>query len=138
MRIEVVILGLFAVVVSTIALLSWRRNRKISRLIAVLTAQCDQAESEKASLIQALSAGDAEADERTARLEHDVKSPLGVILGFSALVRESLEHDPRAVVPLKNISAIHQAATKILQIVDAAVKGRNSHEGQATISNGKT
>jgi signal transduction histidine kinase len=138
MSIEVTILGLFVVVVSAIALLSWRRNRKIVRQLAALIAQCDQAESERASLIKAVSARHVEADERITRLEHDVKSPLGVILGFSALLRESLEHDPRAPVPLKNINAIHQAATKILQIVDAAVQGSNSPEGQATTVNGKT
>ena len=54
MRIEVVILGLFAVVVSTIALLSWRQNRKISRLIAVLTAH-DPSEAYGISTVQSIS-----------------------------------------------------------------------------------
>jgi signal transduction histidine kinase len=138
MRIEVAIFGLFAVAASTIALLLWWKNRNIARRLAYLMAQCEKAESDKESMLRTLSTREADENERIGRLEHDVKSPLGVILGFSALLRESLEADPRAAVPLKNIYAIHQSATKILQIVDAAVKGRNLHEGQAITVNGKT
>ena len=133
MRIDVVLLTLFAAAASAIALLWWRRSRKLGRLVTDLAAQCAKAESDKASLTQALSVLDSEENERISRLEHDVKSSLGVILGFSSLLRESIEQDAGAPsLPLKSINAIHQAATRILQIIDAAVKGRNSHESRTS------
>jgi len=133
MRIDVVLLGLFAAAASAIALLSLRRSRKLGRRVTDLAAQCAKAESDKASLIRTLSILDSEENERISRLEHDVKSSLGVILGFSSLLRESVEQDSRITsLPIKNINAIHQAATKILQIIDAAVKVKNSHEARTS------
>jgi len=133
MRFDVVLLGLFAAAASAIALLSLRRSRKLGRRVTDLAAQCAKAESDKASLIRTLSILDSEENERISRLEHDVKSSLGVILGFSSLLRESVEQGPGIPsLPLKNINAIHQAATKILQIIDAAVKGKNSHEARTS------
>jgi hypothetical protein len=133
MRIEVVVLVLFAASASIIVFLSWRTNRKIVRRLAKLAEQCEKAESDKASLAQTLSLRESEENERIFRLEHDVKSSLGVILGFSSLLRELVEHDSGTPpVALKNINAIHQAATKILHTIDAAVKGRNSHEARTS------
>jgi signal transduction histidine kinase len=126
-------------VASAIALLSWRRSRKIGRRLADLAAHCEKTESDKASLIRKLSVLDSEENERISRLEHDVKSSLGVILGFSSLLRELVERDPgTSPLPLKNINAIHQAATKILLTIDTAVKGRNSHESQEIVADGKS
>jgi signal transduction histidine kinase len=133
MRIDVVLLSVFAAAMSAAALLSLLRSRKLGRRVTDLAAQCAKAESDKASLIQTLSILDTEENERIFRLEHDVKSPLGVILGFSSLLRESLEQDAGTPsLPLKNINAIHQAATRILQIIDAAVKARSSHEARTS------
>src|SRR3984885_9888638 len=133
MRMDLFLLGLFAAAASAMALLSWRKNRNLARRLAALKAQCAEVESEKESLLRTLSALDGEENERIARLEHDVKSPLGVILGFSTLLRESVEQAPgTSSLPLKNINAIHQAATKILEIIDAAVHGRHSHESRAS------
>lgn len=139
MRIEVPALGLFATAASTIALLSCLRNRKIERRLADLAAQRDQAESDKASLIRTLSSRKSEEDERFSHLEHDIKSSLGVILGFSSLLRELVERNPGTPpLPLKNINGIHQAATKILQTIDAAIRGRKSPDEQAAAMDGKT
>jgi signal transduction histidine kinase len=133
MRIEAVVLGFCATSASIIAFLSWRTNRKIARRLAKLAEQCAEAESAKASLTQTLSVRESEENERIFRLEHDVKSSLGVILGFSSLLRELVEHDSGTPpVALKNINAIHQAATKILQTIDEAVQGRNSHEARTS------
>src|ERR1700722_4212867 len=133
MRMDVFLLALFAAASAAIALLSWRKNRNLGRRVADLKAKCAEVESEKESLLRALSVLDSEENERIARLEHDVKSPLGVILGFSSLLRESVEQAPgTSTLPLKNINAIHQAATKILEIIDADVKGRHSHESRAS------
>jgi signal transduction histidine kinase len=133
MRMDVFLLGVFAAASSTIALLSWWKNRSLGRRVADLKAQCAEVESEKESLLRTLSALDSEENERIACLEHDVKSPLGVILGFSSLLRESVEQAPGTPsLSLKSINAIHQAATKILEIIDAAVKGRHSHESRAS------
>jgi signal transduction histidine kinase len=137
MGIEVA-LGLFAGAASTIALLIWRRNRRIVRRLANLAAKCDQAESDKASLIRTFSIRNSEEDERFSRLEHDVKSSLGVILGFSSLLRELVEQNPgTAPLPLKSINGIHQAATKILGTIDAAAKNRNSRDSQTIMVDGK-
>jgi len=126
---EIALLGLFAAAASAVALLYWRRSRKIGRRLADLAVQCEKAESDKASLLHALSNGDSQENERISRLEHDVKSSLGVILGFSSLLRELVEHDPGAkALPLKNINAIHQAATRILETIDAAARSGNSRE----------
>jgi hypothetical protein len=133
MRIEAVVLLFFATSASIIAFLSWRTNRKIMRRLAKLAEQCEMAESENTSLTRTLSLRESEENERIYRLEHDVKSSLGVILGFSSLLRELVEHDSGTPpVALKNINAIHQAATKILQTIDAAVKARNSHEARTS------
>lgn len=129
MRVDVMILGGLAVAASAGAMVLWRANRKNLRRLASLTAQCEKAESENASLARALSLRAAEEDERFSRLEHDLKSPLGVILGFSSLLLESIEPNPiEAAGSRKSITAIHKAATKILEIVDARSKSGNSHK----------
>jgi signal transduction histidine kinase len=131
MWIEAVILGLFAAAASTIALWSWRTNRKVLRRIAELSEQREKAESDKASLTLALALRESEENERISRLEHDVKSSLGVILGFSALLRELVEHDPQTTpIPLKSINGIQQAAKKILHTIEAAVEGNYSRRDQ--------
>jgi signal transduction histidine kinase len=138
MRIEITILGCLAAAASAIACWLWHTKRKIVQRLVDLTAQCEKAESDKAGLIRALSLRAHEENERISRLEHDVKSSLGVILGFSTLLMEAVEQDPRErPLPLKNIQAIRQAATKILQIVDAAVQGTNSRASQDLVVDGK-
>ena len=135
MRIELTILGCLAAAASAIACSLWRTKRKIMHRLVDLTAQCEKAESDKAGLMRALSLRAHEETERISRLEHDVKSSLGVILGFSTLLMEAVEQDPRdRPLPLKNIQAIRQAAEKILQIVDAAVQARAS---QGLVVDGK-
>ncbi len=75
-----------------------------------------------AELAQALAARDIEQKQRISRLEHDLKSPLGAILGFATLLRELVQEDLKAAPPsaLKSINAIDQAARKMLQIIEAA------------------
>lgn len=81
-----------------------------------------------AELVQALAARDSEDHQRMARLEHDLKSPLGALLGFSTLLRElvhdHLQQPPPAI--LKSVNGIDQAARKMLQIIEAA-GSRNPH-----------
>ncbi len=138
MRIEITILGCLAAAASAIACSLWQTKRKIVLRLVRLTAQCEKAESDKAGLIQALSVRASEETERISRLEHDIKSPLGVILGFSTLLLEAAEQDQGdRPLPLKNIQAIRQSATKILQIVDALVQGTNSRASQDVLVNGK-
>jgi|SRR5580658_4400700 signal transduction histidine kinase len=132
MRTEAVVLGLFSAAASTIAFLSWRTKRTIARRLARLAEQCEKAESDKASLARTLSLHESEENERISRLEHDLKSPLGVILGFSSMLRESIEQNPDQLpaLPLKSINAIQKAAQKILTTIDAAVEGKCSHRDQ--------
>jgi signal transduction histidine kinase len=139
MRVEVAALGIFAAAASTVAWLFWRRNRVIVRRLADLGAERDQADSDKQSLMRTIALRDGEEDERLFGLEHDIKSSLSIILGFSALLRESAEQDPRAFpFPLKNIDAIHQAATKVLNTIHLAVEARKGQNGQAIGVRGKT
>jgi signal transduction histidine kinase len=125
MRIEAVALALIAAAASIIAFLSWWTKRKIVRRLAKLAEQCERAESDNANLTRALSLRESEENERISRLEHDLKSPLGVILGFSSLLREFVEQNPSQLtpLPLKSINGIQQAAQKILNTIDAAVEG---------------
>jgi signal transduction histidine kinase len=75
-----------------------------------------------------LAARDIEHDQRILRVEHDLKSPLGAILGFSTLLRESVHEHLQEAPPsvLKSVNGIDQAARKILRIIEAA-GARNSY-----------
>jgi len=83
---------------------------------------------------KALAARDTEHNERISRLEHDLKSPLGAILGFSTLLRElvheNLQEAPPAV--LRSVNGIDQAARKMLQIIEAASKTAGEAAGKAS------
>jgi signal transduction histidine kinase len=138
MRIEVVALGLIATTGSLIAALAWWKSQGIARRLADVAAQRDRAESDRATLLGTLSSRNRAENERIYRLEHDIKSSLGVILGFSALLREKVEDDPASPLPLKNIDAIHQAATKILKTIEGAVADANAPVSQTTVANGKS
>jgi signal transduction histidine kinase len=75
-----------------------------------------------AELAQALAGRDPEQDQRILRLEHDLKSPLGAILGFATLLREMVQADLKDSPPavLKSINGIDQAARKMLRIIEDA------------------
>lgn len=113
------------------------RPRQIQRIARRLAkAECD-----KVRLEQALAIRVSKENERICRLEHDLKSPLGVILGFSSLLQEFAEENPGKLppVPLKSISGIQQAARKMLQTIEAAVDGEYSHQDRAeTVAQGKS
>jgi signal transduction histidine kinase len=61
---------------------------------------------------------------RILRLEHDLKSPLGVILGYCTLLREFVQSQPDrlSALPLKSVDGIDQAAKKMLQIIETAAR----------------
>lgn len=88
-----------------------------------------------ADLAQALAARDIEHSQRISRLEHDLKSPLGAILGFSTLLRElvyeNLSQAPPSV--LKSVNGIDQAARKMLQIIEAAGAGNSQQDRQEAV-----
>ena len=133
MRTEEVALAAVAAAASAIALRWWRVNRGTACRLAT-------AESGKARLEQALALRETEENERISRLEHDLKSPLGVILGFSSLLREFAEENPGKLppVPLKSIHGIQQAARKMLQTIEAAVDGKYPHQDrEETVLEGK-
>lgn len=84
---------------------------------------------------QALAALDSEHSQRISRLEHDLKSPLGAMLGFSTLLRELVHENLTEAPPgvLKCVNGMEQAARKMLQIIEAA-GSRNSHpDGQEAV-----
>ena len=93
------------------------------------------AASQATELSQALAARDGEHSQRISRLEHDLKSPLGAILGFSTLLREVVQEDLREAPPavLKSVNGIDQAARKMLQIIEAAGTGNSHPEGQEAV-----
>ena len=110
-----VVLGLFAAAASAIAFLLWRGKVSLrTRLVAL--------DSENERLRNVLSARKDQGNARILRLEHDLKSPLGVILGFSMLLREYVEEHPAGppALPLRSINGIDQAARKMLRIVESA------------------
>jgi signal transduction histidine kinase len=94
-----------------------------------LVEHCEKADSENERLRNALSAREDRERARILRLEHDLKSPLGVILGFSMLLREYLEEHSAALPPLpaRSINGIDQAAQKMVRIIESAADSTASH-----------
>jgi hypothetical protein len=58
-----------------------------------------------------------------------LKSPLGVILGFSMLLREYLEgrSEDLPPLPLRSINGIDQAAQKMVRIIESAAESAAFH-----------
>jgi signal transduction histidine kinase len=102
-----------------IALFVWDRT-KLNRRLADLSARWEQAQLENSRLGQALSARESGEMERFSRLEHDLRSTISVITGFSALIKESLEQaaGPSPLLLLKSANAIQESATKALRILE--------------------
>jgi signal transduction histidine kinase len=126
MRLEELILAILAVTSSAIAVYLWRNKVALSRQVRSLTESCRATEAENDRLKQSLSARDHAVDQRMSRLEHDLKSPLGVILGFSTLLREFAQGQSLPALPLRCISGIDQASRKMLRIIEAAAQGPES------------
>jgi signal transduction histidine kinase len=118
MRVETVALGVLAATAAAMDLYLWRR-------LATLAGRCERAESEKTALQSALSALKSDENGRILRLEHDLRSPLGVIRGFSRLLTEFADkhRDDLPGFPVRTVSGIDQAAQKMLQIVEDAAEG---------------
>jgi signal transduction histidine kinase len=114
---------------------------KLLKRIAELTQQCDKAQLEISQLRQAVSLRDREESDRFSRLEHDLRSSLSGIVGFSSLLKESLEKDskPETLLLLKSTQAIQQSAAKTLSILEAAAaSGRyTQHHGEKLAVEGK-
>jgi signal transduction histidine kinase len=125
MRVETITLGLLAAAASSIAFLAWRSKVRLLARIAEL-------DSENERLRSALIARKDRESGQLYRLEHDLKSPLGVILGFSTLLREYLEGHYKDLpqVPLRSINGIDQAARKMVQIIEAAADGTSCASGE--------
>ena len=79
-------------------------------------------ESESDRLEAALALRDRDEQQRFARLEHDLRSALSVIVGFAAILKEQAEKNTplQPALVLKSANAIQQAATKTLLVIDAA------------------
>ena len=86
-------------------------------------------DSENKRLRSALAAREDHESARILRLEHDLKSPLGVILGFCMLLREYVEEHPADLppLPLRSINGIDQAAKKMVRIVESAAQDSGFH-----------
>ena len=122
MRVETLTLGIVAAVTSAMALCFWRASAGLTRKLAALTARCEGAISDKAALPNEVSALENEDNGRISRLEHDLRSPLGVIRGFSMLLREFVDNNAQELpeFPLRAVNGIDQAAQRMLQIIEAA------------------
>lgn len=79
-------------------------------------------ESESDRLEAALALRDLDEQQRFARLEHDLRSALSIIVGFASILKEQAEKNTslQPALVLKSANAILQAATKTLLVVDAA------------------
>jgi len=102
MQVETVTLGMTAAAAGVIAVYLWRTNVLLARRLA-------------------------QESSRIARLEHDLRSPVGVIRGFSALLKEFADRHTADVpgFPLRTVDGIDQAAHKMLQIIEAAAEREN-------------
>jgi len=110
-----------------IALLLWERI-KLLRRVAEMIEQCEKTERERSQTTQTLMSRDRDETERLARLEHDLRSSLSVIVGFSSVLVETLQKDlmNQSMLLLKSANAIHQSATKSLKIIEAVALGEYS------------
>lgn len=106
MRAETISLGVVAAASAALAFYFWRANVGLKN--ALLALKSDE-------------------NERISRLEHDLRSPLGALRGFSTLLREYVEKHSEALpaFPLKHVNGIDQAAHKILQIIEIAAEKEN-------------
>jgi signal transduction histidine kinase len=130
-QILAVIFGLLAAVACAIA---FRLRRNAHTLVHQAVAR------QAAESAQALATRDIAHGQRIARLEHDLKSPLGAILGFSTLLREIVQENLSEAPPtvLKSVKGIDQAARRMLQIIETAGEeaagGRDSQpDGQEAV-----
>ena len=103
MRVETISLGVVAAASAAIAVYFWRVNVGLKN--ALLALKSDE-------------------NDRILRLEHDLRSPLGALRGFSTLLREYVEKhsDDLQAFPLKHVNGIDQAAHKMLQIIEIAAE----------------
>jgi signal transduction histidine kinase len=118
MRTGTLIPGLLAAAMSAIALYFWRAKVRLQTQLRALDENYRRAESGRKR----------EESDRIARLEHDLKSPLGVILGFAQLLREFAEGQAEKLpaLPLRCIGGIDQASRKMLQIIEGAAQTSDS------------
>jgi signal transduction histidine kinase len=128
------ILSLILVLLSAVCIaLLLRERAKLLHRIAELGPNCEQLKRE-------LAFRDHEEAERIARLEHDLRSSISGIVGFSALLKESLEQDTTQQSPLllKSANTIHQSATKTINILEAMASGQyDQHHGPQLALEGK-
>jgi len=119
--------AIFDLIVALIAALLVWDWIMLKRRCAELTERCEKAQMENLRLNQALSVRESGEVERLSRLEHDLRSTISVINGFSALIQESAEKDPSPSpsLLLKGASAIQQSTAKALRILEAAGQDQN-------------
>lgn len=125
MQAETAIAAALATVASAVAVFLGRSKVRLSANVSELAEHREKANVEHRRLTSALAAQQNQERGRIARLEHDLKSPLGVVLGFSRLLREYLEqhHQDLSPLPLTCMDGIDQAAQKMMQIVESASEG---------------
>jgi signal transduction histidine kinase len=124
MLVATIILGVWGAAASAAAWRLWRDKLGLLTRLQGLAADCEKAGSENQRLQTALSAHESLENGRLSRLEHDLKSPLGVILGYSMLLREFVQgrSDGLPALPLRSVDGIDQAAKKMVQIIEAAAR----------------
>jgi signal transduction histidine kinase len=125
--------AIFAWAAATLTGFSLWGRISVGRRLAELTGRYKHAESERSRLERQLAACHAEHGEHLGRLEHDLRSSIGVIVGFSSILIEQAEGG-RSVQPslvLKGANAIHQSAQNSLRILEAAAElepGKNHRQ----------
>jgi len=82
----------------------------------------ERTEAENTLLRTTVSALRREENKRIGQLCHDLKSPLGVIRGYSTLLREFIEKHPDDLraFPQRTLNGIDEASQKMLEIIDTA------------------
>jgi signal transduction histidine kinase len=110
----------------------WGRIR-IARRLVDLTRRYEAAESQRSKLEQALASCEEEHEERMARLEHDLRSSISIIVGYASILTEQAESGrcPQPGLVLKSASAIQQSAQKSLRILEAAAEPEPAESRQA-------
>ncbi|HTW63130.1 MAG TPA: hypothetical protein VME17_00885 [Bryobacteraceae bacterium] len=117
----------FAAIVGLTAALAFalliRERSELSRRSQEFLRRREKAEQEKSELLELLSHRDRREAERFSRLEHDLRSSISIAVGFSSLLKESLDKgtELQPAFSLKCASGILESVTRTLKILDAAV-----------------
>jgi len=117
-------LGLLAIV--ALALLLWLQERVQARQLRALAQSCDDARAAHQSLLQV----QAHMDDFVAAVGHELRTPMGAILGLNGVLRRELADRPQDV---EVVDRIRQATGQLLQVADKMLEFSRLQAGKVQL-----